>query len=62
MNNYERFEYALGHEKADRIMTYDLLDNVEILKHYGGYDPSRSYSFEELVGGSSTHNSGAILA
>jgi len=49
MTNYERFCYALGHEHADRIMTYDLLDNVEILKHYGGYDPAKTYSFEELV-------------
>jgi hypothetical protein len=31
-------------------MTYDLLDNEEILVKYGGYDFNRSYSFEELIG------------
>ena len=49
MNNLERFKKAIHWEPIDRIMTYDLLDNQNILIEYGGYDPSRPYSFEELV-------------
>ena len=50
MNNLERFKKGINWEPIDRIMTYDLLDNKEILVQYGGYDSSRSYSFEELIG------------
>jgi hypothetical protein len=30
-------------------MTYEVMDNLEILKRYGGFDPSKKYTFEELV-------------
>jgi uroporphyrinogen-III decarboxylase len=49
MNNLERFKRAINWEPTDRIMTYDLLDNQHILIEHGGYDPARSYSFEELL-------------
>ena len=49
MNNSERFTRTLNHEPTDRIMTYEVMDNVEILKKYGGYDLSKKYTFEELV-------------
>ena len=49
MNNLERFKRAINWEPTDRIMTYDLLDNQHILIEHGGYDPTRSYSFEELL-------------
>ena len=49
MNNLERFQQAIAWQPTDRIMTYDLLDNEEILVKYGGYDFNRSYSFEELI-------------
>jgi len=49
MDNLERFRKAVNWEPIDRIMTYDYLDNTNILRQYGGYDDSRSYSFEELV-------------
>jgi hypothetical protein len=49
MNNLERFKKALNWEPVDHIMTYDFLDNRHILIEYGGYDPSREYTFEELI-------------
>lgn len=49
MNNRERFEHAINWEPTDRILTYDLLDNQNILVEHGGYAPSRPYTFEELV-------------
>lgn len=49
MKNLERFNKAIAWQPTDRIMTYDLLDNQEILVRYGGYDPARSYTFEELL-------------
>ena len=49
MNNLQRFRKGLDWEPIDRIMTYDLLDNMEILVRHGGYDPSRRYSYEELI-------------
>lgn len=49
MNNLERFKKSIAWEPVDRIMTYDLLDNREILIRYGGFDPSKEYSFEELL-------------
>ncbi|MCE5252472.1 hypothetical protein LLG96_19900 [bacterium] len=49
MNNYERFIQTISWQPADRIMTYEVMDNTEILKYYGGFDPSHRYSFEELV-------------
>ena len=49
MNNLERFKQAIAWQATDRIMTYDLLDNQNILVEHGGYDPSRSYDFQELI-------------
>jgi uroporphyrinogen-III decarboxylase len=49
MNNLERFKRAINWEPTDRILTYDLLDNQNILVEHGGYDPARHYEFEELV-------------
>ena len=49
MNNLERFKRALDWQPIDRLLTYDYLDNRQLLIDYGGYDASRSYSFEELI-------------
>ncbi len=49
MNNPERFKKAINWEPTDRILTYDFLDNKQILVEYGGYDESRLYSFEEFI-------------
>ncbi|MEI6388334.1 MAG: uroporphyrinogen decarboxylase family protein [Spirochaetota bacterium] len=49
MRNIERFSRALKREPVDRMLTYDFIDNEEILVRHGGYDPSRKYSFEEIV-------------
>ncbi len=49
MNNLDRFKKAINWEPTDRILTYDFLDNREILIQHGGFDPSKDYSFEELI-------------
>lgn len=49
MNNAERFAQAVQWAPIDRLMTYDFVDNGEILMRYGGYDPSKTYTFEELI-------------
>ncbi len=49
MNNLERFRKAINWEPTDRILTYDFLDNHQILIQHGDFDPARSYSFEELI-------------
>jgi len=49
MNNLARFKKAIDWEPIDRILTYDFLDNRQILIQHGGFDPSRDYSFEELI-------------
>lgn len=49
MNNLERFKRALNWEPIDRVLTYDYLDNREILIQHGGFDLSRNYSFQELI-------------
>ncbi len=49
MNNLERFKKALDWEPIDRILTYDYLDCRQILLDHGGFDPTHSYSFEELI-------------
>ncbi|MFM8323139.1 MAG: uroporphyrinogen decarboxylase family protein [Chloroflexota bacterium] len=48
--NLERFKQAVNWQPTDRILTYDFLDNVHILETYGGYDPAKRYSYEELIG------------
>ncbi|MHB9030364.1 MAG: uroporphyrinogen decarboxylase family protein [Candidatus Latescibacterota bacterium] len=49
MTNQARFKKTLDRQPADRILTYDVMDNREVLVRYGGLDLSRSYAFEELV-------------
>jgi hypothetical protein len=49
MNNLERFKKALNWEPIDRLMTYDYLDNREILVQHGGFDSSKTYSFQDLI-------------
>ena len=49
MNNLERFTKAINWEATDRILTYDYLDCRQILIDHGGFDATRSYSFEELI-------------
>jgi len=49
VNNRERFKKTINWEPVDRIMTYDLLDNQEILIQYGGYDPGQTYSYVQLL-------------
>ena len=49
MNNLERFKQALDWRPIDRLLTYDYLDNRQILIEHGGYDASRAYTYEELI-------------
>lgn len=49
MTNRERFTRTLDRAPVDRVLTYDVMDNREILIRYGGLDMGRTYSFEELV-------------
>jgi uroporphyrinogen-III decarboxylase len=49
MNNLDRFKQAIAWQATDRILTYDLLDNENILIEHGGYDRTHTYSFEELI-------------
>jgi hypothetical protein len=49
MTNYERLCRTLGGESVDRLMTWDYIDNDEILIRHGGYDPTREYEFAELL-------------
>ncbi|MDC7233546.1 MAG: uroporphyrinogen decarboxylase family protein [Spirochaetales bacterium] len=49
MNNIERLTATLQGRETDRIMTYDLVDNTEVLKAYGGYNDEKKYSPEELM-------------
>jgi hypothetical protein len=30
-------------------MTYDVVDNAEVLRVFGGYDPQKRYDFPELA-------------
>jgi len=49
MNNSVRFSKAINWEDPDRILTYDFVDNTELLAKFGAYDGSRDYCFEEIV-------------
>jgi hypothetical protein len=49
MTNYERLCRTLRGESVDRLMTWDYIDNDEILTHHGGYDAARRYDFAELL-------------
>ena len=49
MTNHQQLERQLAGRPFDRIMTYDYMDNTEVLKTYGGWKPGRCYSLEELA-------------
>jgi uroporphyrinogen-III decarboxylase len=49
MTNLERFTKALDREPVDRILTWDFVDNEQVLVRYGGYDSSMKYSFDQIV-------------
>ena len=49
MTNLERLARSLNGRPADRILTWDFIDNEAILTRCGGYDRSRRYRFEELA-------------
>ncbi|MCK5672122.1 MAG: hypothetical protein KAH95_02035 [Spirochaetales bacterium] len=49
MTNTDRFNKSINRQKVDRIMTYDFVDNTDVLIHHGGYNPEKSYSSDELL-------------
>lgn len=49
MTNLERLSKAIDWETTDRILTWDFMDNDEVLIKYGGYDSSVKYTFEEIT-------------
>ncbi len=49
MTNLERFTKTINRELPDRIVTWDVVDNEDVLRKNGGYDSDKKYSFEELV-------------
>ncbi|MDY0287912.1 MAG: uroporphyrinogen decarboxylase family protein [Sphaerochaeta sp.] len=56
MNNLERirqFATITDRQKdilnTDRIMTYDYVDNTDVLVAYGGYDRNKTYGWQELL-------------
>ena len=49
MTNLERFTRALKREPIDRVLTWDFVDNEQVLVRYGGYDASKTYTFEQIA-------------
>jgi uroporphyrinogen-III decarboxylase len=49
MNNLLRLHKAVNWQPVDRLMTYDCMDNAEVLVKHGGYNFNRHYSFDELL-------------
>lgn len=49
MNNVLRLQQGVNWKPIDRLMTYDVMDNTNVLVKHGGYDFNKKYSFEELV-------------
>lgn len=49
MNNIERFKKAIHWEPVDRILTYDFVDCGPLIEQLGGYQPQRSYTWEEMM-------------
>ncbi|HOV65037.1 MAG TPA: uroporphyrinogen decarboxylase family protein [Spirochaetia bacterium] len=49
MKNSERFNRLLRREPCDRLMTYDVVDNAEVLKVFGGYKQGKTYEPAELA-------------
>ena len=49
MDTLEIFKKAINWEPVERILTYDYLDNRNLLVQYGGFDFNHTYTYEELV-------------
>ncbi len=49
MTNLDRFAKTISWKKPDRIVTWDVVDNEEVMYKYGGYDRTKEYSFEEII-------------
>jgi uroporphyrinogen-III decarboxylase len=49
MNNLERFTKAINWQPVDRILTYDFVDCEPLLVQCGGYDRSRTYTWDEIL-------------
>lgn len=49
MENLNRLENALDWKPIDRILTWDLVDNEDILIKHGGYKKGEEYTFEQLL-------------
>jgi hypothetical protein len=49
MTNQERLLKGLNWEPADRILTWDFMDNVGVLEQYGGYQRGKEYGWEEIL-------------
>jgi len=49
MKKVEMFTDAMDYKPVEGIMTYDYLDNEEVLAKHGGYDRNKKYTFEELI-------------
>lgn len=49
MSNVSRLHKAVNWQPVDRLMTYDLIDNANVLVKHGGYEFGKDYSFEQLV-------------
>jgi len=49
MRKVEILAKTLNREPVECILTWDYMDNEEILVEYGGYDRSRRYTFDELI-------------
>lgn len=49
MTNYERYVKALEWQSVDRILTYDFIDNTDLLMRYGNYKKGNDYTFEDLL-------------
>jgi len=49
MTNLERFGLALNRQPVDRVLTWDFVDNEQVLVRFGGYDSSKKYSFDEIA-------------
>ena len=49
MTNLQRFTLALNRKPVDRVLTWDFVDNEQILARFGGYDSRKKYSFDEIA-------------
>ncbi len=49
MNNLERLCKTLDWKPVDRLLTYDLMDNMAVLEECGGFDASKSWTDEQLI-------------